>query len=656
MAGGLLALTVLAEVASVALSWRLEAMFDTLAYAAYAVVTAWAGFLVVARHPRHPVGWLLIGFALVNAAAADAAQGWGLRAAAEHWAGAAAAELVATSSWLVSGLGWTLTFLLFPTGHLLARRWAVVAWLSAAGVLLALPGWSLSPDRREEFSGGVNPYAVAGLPHEAMLLVGMALVVGGLVASGVSLLIRLRRSTGVERQQIKLFAYAGVVTVVCLPVSFALWYVAPATRVLAAFALCTLPIAACVAILRHRLYDVDVLIDRTVVYLGVTVVLASSFAAVVLVVGTLLGQGSPWGTAAATLVVAVAFQPLRSRLQGVVDRTFHAPRFHALQRAAAFLEDLRAGRVAPEDLRGLLRQLLDDPELELVVFLPQSEIYVDVSGRPVPDDVPLGPAGATLQVLRGDAPLGLLLLSERVRDADDPSLAQRVLDTVGLAVEILRLHVELRRQLVEVQESRTRIVAASLEERRRLERDLHDGAQQRLVSIGLALRHAQHQLVSSGPDRPGQVSTTLDAAVQEVAATIEELRELARGLPPAQLDQGLAPAFLDLARRAPLPVLVTAPAERFERGLEGAAYFIGCEALTNAVKHARASRVRLDATRRDGHLVVTVADDGVGGAAAVHGSGLSGLADRVAALGGVLHIASVPGDGTTVTAELPCGS
>jgi signal transduction histidine kinase len=221
------------------------------------------------------------------------------------------------------------------------------------------------------------------------------------------------------------------------------------------------------------------------------------------------------------------------------------------------------------------------------------------------------------------------------------------------AIEITRLHVELRRQLAEVQASRARIVNAGTEERRRLERDLHDGAQQRLVSIGLALRHAQHQLGTSTVER---ATRTLDEAMVEVKMAIDELRELAHGLPPAQLDAGLAPAFRDLARRVSVPVEVTAPRERFDRGIEGAAYFIGCEGLTNAVKHAQATSISLTARHEDGRLVVTVIDDGIGGAEPVPGSGLSGLADRVAALGGALRIDSRPGAGTTLTAELPCGS
>jgi signal transduction histidine kinase len=196
-------------------------------------------------------------------------------------------------------------------------------------------------------------------------------------------------------------------------------------------------------------------------------------------------------------------------------------------------------------------------------------------------------------------------------------------------------------------------VAAGNEERRRIERDLHDGAQQRLVSIGLALRHAQHELGTSSPQRASQ---TLDGALAEVALAIDELRELAHGLPPAQLDAGLAPVYHQLARRAPVPVQVDVSRERFDRGLEAAAYFIACEGLTNAVKHANATRIVLSAGRENGNLVVSVTDDGAGGAAPIPGSGLSGLSDRVAAYGGALRIESDTGAGTRLTAELPCGS
>ena len=646
--GLLFGLAVLVEAASVALSWGLEPAFDTVLYAVFSVVSVGAGALVARRHPQNAIGWLLCGFGLFNALASDAAQGWGLRATAEGWPGAAAAEWITASSWLPSGFGWTLTFLLFPDGRLPGRRWRWVLRAGAVGLCLALPGWALSPERGLDISTGRNPVAVEGLPVDALIAVGMALFLTALLASALSLALRFRRSRGIERRQLKLFALVAALAGVLLPVVFALWYVSPIALVLAPVVLTALPVAICVAILRYRLYDIDVLIDRTVVYVTVTVLLAAAYGATALVLGTTLGRGSAWATAGATLVVAVAFRPLRDRVQDAVDRQFHRARYRAVRRMTEFLDALRAGRAAPEEVEGVLRELLEDPGLRLLVFLPESEIYVGVDGTPA--TVAADDGYGRIAIDRGGAPVGVVL---HRAGGDDPALARDVVEAGTLAVEIARLRVELRRQLVEVGASRARIAAAADEERRRIERDLHDGAQQRLVSIGLALRHAQHQL---GTAAPQDAARTLDDAVAEVTVAITELRELARGLPPGQLDAGLAPAFEDLARRAPVPVQVRVPAERFGRELEGAAWFIGCEGVTNAVKHARATHIAVRAGRADGKMVLTVADDGVGGAAPIEGSGLSGLADRVAALGGVLRIDSRPGAGTTLTAELPCES
>jgi signal transduction histidine kinase len=235
--------------------------------------------------------------------------------------------------------------------------------------------------------------------------------------------------------------------------------------------------------------------------------------------------------------------------------------------------------------------------------------------------------------------------------AEHPVLLESVISAAGLAIEIARLRVEVRRQLAQVEASRARIVAVGYEERRRLERDLHDGAQQRLVSIGLALRDVQRQLP------PGSApATALDTTVAELATAIEELRELARGVRPASLDDGLAPALRELAARSSVRARVEATDERFPNRLETAAYFVASEALTNAAKHARASEVAVSAVRRNGSLIVRIRDDGVGGAQPTAGSGLMGMTDRVAALGGTVSVDSPHGRGTIVTAELPCES
>ena len=240
----------------------------------------------------------------------------------------------------------------------------------------------------------------------------------------------------------------------------------------------------------------------------------------------------------------------------------------------------------------------------------------------------------------------------------DPTLLERrdlldgVLSAAALSIEMARLRVEVRIQLAEVEASRTRIVEAGYEERRRLERDLHDGAQQRLVSLGVQLRRLQFTL----PSEAKILSPALDQIVDEVGAAIGDLRQIAAGVRPARLDDGLAAALRDLARTSPIPIEVDAPSDRVTASVEAAAYFVACEAITNAVKHGSASKVAVRAVRDDGTLRVSVSDDGVGGATVRRGSGLAGLRDRVAAHGGTFHIASPRGGGTTVEVAIPCES
>jgi signal transduction histidine kinase len=215
-----------------------------------------------------------------------------------------------------------------------------------------------------------------------------------------------------------------------------------------------------------------------------------------------------------------------------------------------------------------------------------------------------------------------------------------------------RLRVEVRIQLAEVEASRARIVEAGYEERRRLERDLHDGAQQRLVSLGVQLRRVQLSL----PKDAKVLSPAFDQIVDEVGAAIGDLRQIAAGVRPARLDDGLSAALRDLARTAPVPVDVDASDERVTASVEAAAYFVACEALTNAVKHGSASKVAVRTSRENGTLLMSVSDDGIGGAVVRRGSGLAGLRDRVAALGGTLEVLSPPGRGTRVEVAIPCES
>jgi signal transduction histidine kinase len=627
------------------------------AFLALSLAYATVGAVISFRLPGHRIGWLfsLTGLlSALNVLTYTYAE-YGLYAAQLPLARTAAVVwgmLELTAPLLV------LSLLLLPDGRVPSRRWRPVATMALVAVALLPLSRVLKPGPLDDPFGIVsNPLGIPGTraAMTALDTVGWIFTWLAVVLAVVAVRVRLRRSQGVERQQLKwVLAVTSAVGVVVV-LDMATWFIWPETHLqeriaVLGVAFAAIPAAAGIAILRYRLYDIDVVINRALVYGALTVLLAMTYAAVTLVLGTALGSGSAPATAAATLAVAVAFRPLRARLQDAVDRRFSRAHYDAVHRVASFLEDVRAGRAPPEDVELVLREVLDDPRLELRFLLPESERYVDVRARPVmldPEDqrhrTPIDRAGT---------PIGEVLHDASTEHR--PDLLRTVVATAGLAIEIVRLRAELRRQLDEVAASRARIVAAGDEERRRIERNLHDGAQQRLVSIGLALRHAQHELGAGGPgSRAGE---TLEAALAEIAVAIQELRELAQGVRPSQLDAGLGPALEDLAGRVPVPVAVDATRERFPAGVEAAAYFIACEGLTNAAKHAQASRVSLSAQRRNGSLVVCVADDGVGGASPGRGTGLSGLADRVGAHGGTLRIESKRGSGTRLIAELPCES
>jgi signal transduction histidine kinase len=301
-----------------------------------------------------------------------------------------------------------------------------------------------------------------------------------------------------------------------------------------------------------------------------------------------------------------------------------------------------------EELRDALAKALGDPSLELAFWLPDSRGYVDADGRPV--DVWSGaPSRAVSEVRLDDRPVAAIVHDSSL--LDDPELVPAVGAAAALALENERLDAELRAKVDELRASRTRIIEATVAERRRLERDLHDGAQQRLVSVSLGLRSAQDRL----RDGQGGVPELLETAVGELDSGLADLRQLARGIHPAVLsNRGLDAALDGLASRAPLPVDLDASVrERLPEPVEVAAYFLIAEALTNVAKYANASRASVRAVRRDGHLVVEVSDDGVGGADPSNGSGLRGLAERVAALDGVLELHSTGGVGTVLRAEIP---
>jgi signal transduction histidine kinase len=350
------------------------------------------------------------------------------------------------------------------------------------------------------------------------------------------------------------------------------------------------------------------------------------------------GPGTPIGTANIVANILIPFGFLLGLL-----------RLRMARGAVAELVVELGETPAPERLRDALAGALGDPSLNVVYWSAPFRTYLDANGVPV--DIASDTSGRAVTLLERDGqPLAAILHDPAL--AEDPGLVAAVGAAVRLAVDNERLAAEVRSQLDEVQASRSRIVEASDAERRRVERNLHDGAQQRLVALSLALRRAQAQLPA---DAGSELTSTLEGASEQLKTALAELRELAKGIHPAILTEaGLGPALRSLAREATVPVTVRLDVpDDLSPPVAAAAYFVAAEALANVAKYAEASRVELVAETEGGQLRIEIADDGRGGADPATGSGLRGLTDRVAALGGRLDVRSPVGGGTRVVATLP---
>jgi signal transduction histidine kinase len=347
--------------------------------------------------------------------------------------------------------------------------------------------------------------------------------------------------------------------------------------------------------------------------------------------------------AIATLLVAAIVAPLRRRLQTLVNRRFHRRTFDAIHAVDDYVRRLRDEQVSLSELQPMLSRAVGDPTLEVGLWQADVSAYLRTDGTPL---AAVDPSRSLFHVTREGAKVAVLVHDPALDS--EPLLLDAVTRAAALPLDNARLQAEVLVRLEEVRASRQRIVTAAYEERRRIERDLHDGAQQRLVSLALSLRLAREHL-------DGEAAELLNQAAEELSDAVREVRELARGIHPASLtEDGLAAALEVLADRTPLAVVVDVPEHELPQDVAAAAYFTACEAVTNAVKHAGAKHVAIRAELRDGVLTLEVTDDGDGGATPRAGGGLQGLADRVDALGGRVDVTSTLGTGTVVRAVLPC--
>jgi len=311
-----------------------------------------------------------------------------------------------------------------------------------------------------------------------------------------------------------------------------------------------------------------------------------------------------------------------------------------------------SGGLTPDQLRPALAHALQDPSLEVVYWLPTLGFFADLAGKPV--ELPAPDSERAVSLL-GDTSTPVAALVYDASLVHEGQLLDTAAAAVNMALENARLQVQLRAQLEEVRQSRIRLVEAADSERQRVERDLHDGAQQQLVTLLLSMQTAKTEALKQG-DR--QVAVLIDANISALREALDELRELARGIHPTILSQaGLMPAIQSLADRSPIPVDVKGELgdTRLAPPIEAALYFVVAEAITNAVKHSKGGRMCVQVGRNVGLATIEISDDGVGGADVSRGSGLLGLTDRVAAVGGRLVVTSYAGKGTTINAEVPCG-
>lgn len=356
----LLCITLVLVPTMLVLSLGEEPLFDTLAYGAIAVAFATTGALVATRQPANPIGWIFCGHGVWT----GGVELWESFAYHSLPTGDAGSWLIGWS-WIVYGAAYAVIFLLFPTGRLLTPRWRWVLWLMGAALVLAIPGQAFSPDNAD------NPYVIESPILSTGFALGMVLLLTAIVTALVSLGLRYRRSQGIERLQLRQFLYAGAVFVPIMSLAVPFYYESVLVQAAAAFALVLLPTAAGVAILRYRLYDIDIVINRTLVYGSLTVTLAAVYVGSVLVLQLALSSftdGSGLAVAASTLAVAALFGPARSRIQKIVDRRFFRSRYDARRTIEAFGARLRDEvdlAALRADLRGVVVETMQPAHVSL---------------------------------------------------------------------------------------------------------------------------------------------------------------------------------------------------------------------------------------------------------------------------------------------------
>ncbi len=648
------------------------------------IVTLGFGALIAMRQPRNPVGWLLL-----------ASSSWFMLGLLEtkyivyaiHVRNRAVpgADLLATfgqMDWVLEIVPVAILLpLVFPTGRLLSRRWRPVVWIAVVAAIATILGGAFNSRQDPTLMvTGVRP-VIAPPPLRQIadvLTAALILLAAAVLAAVVSLGLRYRRAGTEVRHQIKWLLFAvsvyGLGFAATVP-GLVLNYQAPWLQAVAVFGLLLIPVSAAVAVLKYRLYDIDVVISRTLVYGALAAFISLVYVAIVVGIGALIGSGDHSNLALsiiATAIVAVAFQPVRQRLQKFANRVVYGKRATPYEILSEF-----SGRVAKsyaaDDVLPRMAQVLAEGTgaARADVWLRTGNALRQAGSWPADaeerepawlanDALPeLPDADRAVEVRHQGELLGALTVTKRAGESLTP-IEEKLLDDLahqaGLVLKNVGLTGELLQRLEDLRASRQRLVAAQDQARRRLERNLHDGAQQNLVALKVKLGLAEN-IAEKDPAKAKELISQLKGDADEA---LETLRDLARGIyPPLLADRGLVVALESQARKAPVPVDVRANGiGRYEQDVEAAVYFCCLEALQNIAKYAKATAGTVTLGATAGFLAFDVRDNGTGfdPHKVARGSGLQNMSDRLDALGGTLVVTSAPGGGTTLRGRLPVGS
>jgi len=653
---------------------RGDALGNDFIVIALPTITAVSALLIILPRPRNPIGWLLLIWAIgtVLSVAADIPLSGIEDPPATLNIGLFLMLWFQGWSWVLFIFPIFYLLQVFPTGRVLTPRWRwlVGLELTMASVFLVLSGLS---DRLGPGDGDgwmiENPIGFIAdsfweEPFQVPWTIGLLVLT---VGSTASIVVRYRRSRNEERQQVKWLVYAVGMFAVVYSGTAVIGGGGDAPAIadaLFALSIAAIPVAIAVAVLRFRLFEIDVVISRTLVYGVLGLFITGVYVAIV--VGWLRGPagGDTVLSVVATAVVAIGFQGVRRWLQRVANRLVYGRRASPYQVLSDF-----SRRLAATD-EGLIdqvaRSLADGTSAQSAAVwvrvgegFERSSVWPEdgVVGVSVPvssSEIP--GADRTAWVTHDGERLGALTLSLPRGQAPTPvdeRLLGELASGMGLALRNAVLTQSLRDRIAELRESRRRIVAVQDQTRRRLERDLHDGAQQQLVALKVKLALARRLASSGAAPRTSEVLEGLNA---EAEAAIQSMRDFARGIyPPLLESEGLAAAVGAYARKAPIPVSVDVGGiGRFDQQTETTVYFCIVEALQNTVKHSRAGSAHVALSEEDGRLTFTVTDDGTGfDPTGPRGHGLTNISDRLDAAGGSLHITTTPGQGTTLTGAIP---